>query len=63
MENRIFAVLQNRGKNYKWLAEQLGKSPITIRNWCKNKTQPSLSTLERIADILEINKFDLVTIK
>lgn len=61
MNNRIHIVLEERGKNYRWLAEQLEKAPSTIRNWCNNKTQPSINTLERIADIFEVDKFDLVT--
>ena len=40
MENiiRIKAVLADSGKTSKWLAEQLGKEPVTASKWCANTT-------------------------
>jgi DNA-binding NarL/FixJ family response regulator len=31
--NRIKAVLADKGKTNKWLAEQLGKDPATVSKW------------------------------
>ena len=40
--NRLKAVLADAGQTNKWLAEQLGKDPVTISKWCTNTTQPDL---------------------
>ena len=53
--NRLKAVLADSGKTNKWLAEQLGKDPVTISKWCTNTTQPDLHTLSVIANLLKIN--------
>lgn len=59
--NRLKAVLAEQDKTGKWLAEQLGKSTCTVSKWCKNSVQPDLQTLERIAQLLNIDKRDLLT--
>ena len=38
--NRLKAALADAGKTNKWLAEQLGKDPVTVSKWCTNTTQP-----------------------
>ena len=53
--NRIKAALADAGKTSKWLAEQLGKDPVTISKWCTNTTQPSLETLVQIANTLKVD--------
>ena len=53
--NRLKAVLADSGKTNKWLAEQLGKDPVTISKWCTNTTQPDLQTLAKISELLKIN--------
>lgn len=58
--NRLKAVLADSGKTNKWLAEQLGKDPVTISKWCTNTTQPDLQTLAIIADKLDVNIRDLL---
>ena len=59
--NRLKVVLAEQEKTGKWLAEQLGKSTCTVSKWCKNSVQPDLQTLERIAQLLNIDKRDLLT--
>lgn len=59
--NRLKAVLAEQDKTGIWLAEQLGKSTCTVSKWCKNSVQPDLQTLERIAQLLNIDKRDLLT--
>ena len=58
--NRIKAVLAETGHTGKWLAEQLGKDPVTVSKWCTNTTQPDLYTLHEIAKALEANIKDLI---
>ena len=58
--NRLKAVLADAGQTNKWLAEQLGKDPVTISKWCTNTTQPDLQTLSRISDLLNIDIRELL---
>ena len=59
--NRIKAVLAETGHTGKWLAEQLGKDPVTVSKWCTNTSQPDLYTLQDIATKLRINIRELIT--
>ena len=58
--NRIKAVLADAGQTNKWLADQLGKDPVTISKWCTNTTQPDLQTLSKIADLLDVDIRELL---
>lgn len=58
--NRLKAVLADSGKTNKWLAEQLGKDPVTISKWCTNTTQPDLLTLSKTSDLLQIGMRELI---
>ena len=59
--NRIKLVLVEKNKTGKWLADELGKTPSTVSKWCQNTIQPDLQTLEKIAQILDVDKRDLLT--
>ncbi len=59
--NRLKVVLVEHGKTGKWLANELNKSACTVSKWCSNTVQPDLQTLERIAQLLDIDKRDLLT--
>ena len=58
--NRLKAVLADSGKTNKWLAEQLGKDPVTISKWCTNTTQPDLQTLAKISELLNTDIRELL---
>lgn len=58
--NRIKAVLAETGHTGKWLAEQLGKDPVTVSKWCTNTSQPDLYTLQEISIILNVNMHKLI---
>lgn len=58
--NRIKAALADKHCTSKWLAEQMGKTEITISRWCSNKTQPSISQLTLIAKFLDIDVRELI---
>lgn len=58
--NRIKAVLAETGHTGKWLAEQLGKDPVTVSKWCTSTTQPDLQTLAKISEILQVNIRELL---
>ena len=59
--NRIKVVLVEKQKTGKWLAEQLGKSNCTISKWCSNTIQPDLHTLDKISQLLEVDRRELLT--
>ena len=58
--NRIKVALVENAKTGKWLAEQVGKNEATVSRWCSNKMQPSLDTLVRISELLDIDVKDLI---
>lgn len=59
--NRIKAVLAETGHTGKWLAEQLGKDPVTVSKWCTNTSQPDLYTLQNIASVIGVDIKELIT--
>lgn len=61
--NRVKVVLVENQKTSKWLAEQLGVSPVTVSKWCTNTSQPDLQTLDRIAELLDCDTRQLITSK
>lgn len=61
--NRIKVMLVEKGRTNKWLSEQLGINPATVSKWCTNSSQPSLETLIRIAELLEINYTELIRVE
>lgn len=58
--NRIKVVLVEKKKTGKWLAEQLGKDPSTVSKWCSNVSQPALDTLTKIAELLDVDRRELI---
>ncbi len=58
--NRIKAVLAETGHTGKWLAEQLGKDPVTISKWCTNTSQPDLYTLKNISELINTKMSELL---
>lgn len=58
--NRIRVVLAEQNKTNRWLAEQMGKSEITISRWVQNRSQPSLEQLLQVAKLLSISLKDLI---
>lgn len=58
--NRIKVMLVEKKRSNKWLAEQLGRDPATVSKWCTNTSQPTLETLLKIAELLEVNYTELI---
>ena len=58
--NRLRVVLAERNKTNRWLAEQLGKSEITISRWVQNRKQPSLEQLVEVAKVLSVSPKELI---
>ena len=58
--NRIKEVLKDKGISQIWLAEKMEKSYPTINEYARNKRQPSLEDLYKIAKILNIEVAELL---
>jgi putative transcriptional regulator len=58
--NRIKEVLEEKGIKQIWLAEKLGKSYNMVNAYAKNRQQPRLETLIKIANILDVDVKDLI---
>jgi putative transcriptional regulator len=60
--NRIGEVLRSKGLKQKWLSEQSGVSTVMICSYVKNRRQPKISTLLKIASILKVDVNELLDI-
>lgn len=58
--NRIKAVLADKERTCKWLAEEIGMSENTVSRWCSNRFQPSFHQLGRVANALNVDIRDLI---
>ena len=58
--NRIKEVLKEKGISQTWLADKVGKSYNTINEYARNKRQPSLEDLYKIAEILNVGAKELL---
>ena len=58
--NRIKEVLEEKGIKQIWLAEKLGKSYNMVNAYAKNRRQPSLEDLYKIAKILNVGAKELL---
>ena len=60
--NRIKAVLAEKNRTSKWLAEQLNKDPATVSKWFTNSSQPSIEVFIKIAELLNVGVVDLIRV-
>jgi len=58
--NRIKAVLAEKGKTNNFLADQLKMNRTTVSRWCTNDMQPTMESLFRIAEVLDVNVRELL---
>ncbi len=58
--NRLKEVLVRNGISQKDFAIQLEKNEHTVSNWCINKSQPHIKDFYKIAELLEVDVFDLL---
>jgi transcriptional regulator with XRE-family HTH domain len=58
--NRIKEVLKEKGISQTWLAEKTDKSYTTINEYARNKRQPSIEDLYKIAEILNLEVAELL---
>ncbi len=58
--NRIKLVLIEKKRTSKWLSEQMGVNPSIVSKWCTNTSQPDITSLLKIADLLEVDIKELI---
>lgn len=58
--NRLKVMLVEKKRTSKWLSQELRKDPSTISKWCSNICQPDLVTLSRIAELLDVDRRELI---
>ena len=58
--NRIKEVLEDKWQTQMWLAEKLDKSYNMVNSYAKNRRQPSIGTLFKIAAILNVEASSLL---
>lgn len=58
--NRIKLVLIEKKRTNKWISEQMGVNPSTVSKWCTNTSQPDITSLLKIADLLEVDIKELI---
>lgn len=63
MKLKLKEIMQEKGVTSVALAEKIGVSKVTISNLINNKTMPSLSTLETIAEALNVPVWQLLVSK
>lgn len=56
-------ILKTKGISQTWFAEQMDKSHTTINEYARNKRQPSLEDLYRLANVLQIDVSELFLTK
>ena len=59
--NHIRAVLKDKGISQTWLANKLGRSFSTVNAYVCNRTQPNLTTLLEIAQLLSVDMKELIS--
>ena len=47
-------LLKSKGVKQKWLANKIGVSEVSVSNWVKGKSQPSLKNYQKISELLDI---------
>ena len=58
--NRIKAVLAEKNKSSKDLAEYMGRTESSVSRWCTNDVQPPVKTLAKIARWLDVDIRELL---
>lgn len=50
----------SKGVKQKWLAQKLGVSEVTVSNWAQEKSIPTKKHLEKICEVLNVPKKELI---
>jgi len=61
--NRIKELLVKKGKHSTELSKYVGVTTRTVSTWCTNRNQPPVEMLFEIADFLEVEAGELLSLK
>lgn len=53
-------IIKSKGLKQSYLAQRMGVSVVTMSNWVKEKSSPNKKNLEKLSELLEVPKKDLV---
>ncbi|WP_081979207.1 helix-turn-helix transcriptional regulator [Lacinutrix jangbogonensis] len=53
--------LKSKGVKQKWLANKIGVSEVSVSNWVKGKSEPTLKNCQKISEILNIPLTELTS--
>jgi len=57
--NKLAETLEAQGRRQSWLAEQIGVTPATIRNWIIGQTAPTVEQAQTISWLLDVPLDDI----
>jgi transcriptional regulator with XRE-family HTH domain len=60
---RLKEILEKRGVTQSELSKMIGISTVSLSRWATGKSQPSLDTIVKICQILDVKIDELVQIK
>jgi putative transcriptional regulator len=58
--HRIYEILKEKDKSAYWLAKETEISYNSIHNYVHNRVEPSLTSIFRIAEALEVDPKELI---
>jgi transcriptional regulator with XRE-family HTH domain len=61
--NRVKELLAKKGKRNKDLSNYIDNDERTVSQWCTNSSQPTIETLFKIADFLDVEAGELLNVK
>lgn len=47
-------LLKSKGVKQKWLANKIGVSEVSVSNWMKGKSEPTLKNYQKISELLNV---------
>lgn len=56
--NRIGEILKEHERSKSWIAKKIGVSNNTMCSWIKGKTEPNITQINLIADVLKISNLE-----
>ena len=60
--NRLKVVLAEKKKTNNWLCEHVGVNPPPVSKWCTNSSQPSVSMVFKVMEVLDVNIGQVINI-
>lgn len=59
MKQSIDQIIRSKGLKNTWVADKLGITDATLRNWKTKRTHPKISDAERLSELLDVPLSDI----